>query len=102
MYFLETLSAALFFHFLFASADVIDGNQISDILKFSHHFLRVAFSKLILLFIFRHNPLSNKSEGESPDRCSRDGRSPSRRSVSPRGRLADSRSPSPQNSDVDE
>ncbi|KAF3435017.1 hypothetical protein FNV43_RR22104 [Rhamnella rubrinervis] len=49
------------------------------------------------------SPLPRRSpspRGESPDRRSRDGRSPSQ-SVSPRGRSADSRNPSPRNSDVE-
>ncbi|XVE66546.1 hypothetical protein DITRI_Ditri08aG0087600 [Diplodiscus trichospermus] len=52
----------------------------------------------------RKSPSPHKASpgrGESPDRRSRDGRSESPQSVSPRGRPADSRSPS-RNSDVDE
>ncbi|XP_039015679.1 serine/arginine-rich splicing factor SC35-like [Hibiscus syriacus] len=46
------------------------------------------------------SPRKASPRGESPER-NFDGRSPSSRSVSPRGRLVDSRSPSPRNSDVD-
>ncbi|XP_011004977.1 PREDICTED: serine/arginine-rich splicing factor SC35-like isoform X1 [Populus euphratica] len=50
-----------------------------------------------------YSPRKNSPvKGESPDRRSRDGGSPTPRSASPRGRPAASRSPSPRNSDVDE
>lgn len=42
-----------------------------------------------------------RSRSATPDRRSHDGHSPTSRIVSPRHRLADSRTPSPRNSDVD-
>lgn len=42
-----------------------------------------------------------RSHSATPDRRSHDGHSPTSRSVSPRHRPADSRTPSPRNSDVD-
>ncbi|XP_068308616.1 serine/arginine-rich splicing factor SC35-like isoform X1 [Pyrus communis] len=50
----------------------------------------------------RHSPSPRRSRSASPDRCSRDGQFPTSQSASLRHRPADSQSPSPRNSDVND